>query len=337
MKTYLLDVINRVKRFSQELDVQTILCSKAWYVLNEDGDSEILVFQTDGKVLVTVKGATKLCTWQYIPQNKSIHIMHNDTDGTMFKPAFLDGTVLAFNQIGTNECMFLIDDEMAPENKLLSLNTVKQYLENIEHKAIAEQKQREKKLRDEQKREKLAIQSKKEELERRRKQLLKRHQAELAQLDKDGCVKWAQVLELDAALSDGMAVFVLMFPGLISVPVVVAGGYLTLHLLLSIEIEIQSLHIILQSVLSILFFALIIVGGLLMGFLAHMPLMACLIKLVGYKKAKKSYKQYVQETGDKLDKFNFSVFRDIEDSYLSYKNKREDMLLRHQHELEEIE
>lgn len=56
MKTYILDTIERFKRYSQKLDVKTILCSKAWYVLNEDGmlgeeDATIRIFrivQTEG-------------------------------------------------------------------------------------------------------------------------------------------------------------------------------------------------------------------------------------------------------------------------------------------------
>ena len=64
MKTYLLDTIDRFKRFSQSLDVKTILCSKAWYVLNEDGDTENLIFQEDGIILVSVNGSTKKYIWK---------------------------------------------------------------------------------------------------------------------------------------------------------------------------------------------------------------------------------------------------------------------------------
>ena len=132
MKTYLLDTIERFKRYSQSLDVQTILCQKAWYVLNEDGDSENLIFQEDGTVLVSVNGTLKKYTWQYIPQNQSLNIMHTDTDGTMLKPAFLDGKVLAFQKPGTNEYMFLIDDAADLTLKIKTLAEVKDYLLKIE-------------------------------------------------------------------------------------------------------------------------------------------------------------------------------------------------------------
>ena len=151
MKTYLLDTINRFKKFSQQLDVKTILCSKAWYVLNEDGDIENLIFQEDNTVLVSINGSLKKYTWQYIPQNQSLNIMHTETEGTMLKPAFMDGNVLAFQKTGTNECMFLIDDSTEKTVKINTLSSVKNYLLQVEQEKIrkelaqkeAEQKQKE--------------------------------------------------------------------------------------------------------------------------------------------------------------------------------------------------
>ncbi len=140
MKTYLFDTIERFKRFSQSLDVKTILCSKAWYVLNEDGDTENLIFQEDGTVLVSINGSLKKYTWLYIPQNQSLSIMHTDTDGTMLKPAYLDDKVLAFQKIGTKECMFLIDDALGDKDKMLTLDSVKKHLIETEQRAIEEQK-----------------------------------------------------------------------------------------------------------------------------------------------------------------------------------------------------
>lgn len=149
MKTYILDTIERFKRFSQSLDVKTILCSKAWYVLNEDGDTENLIFQEDGTILVSVNGSTKIYTWKFIPQNQSLNIMHSDTEGTMLKPAFMDGNILAFNKIGTKECMFLIDDSWSSQEKMSSLDSVKKYLADIEQKALREQEENRRRIEEE--------------------------------------------------------------------------------------------------------------------------------------------------------------------------------------------
>lgn len=140
MKTYLLDTIERYKRFSQSLDVKTILCSKAWYVLNEDGDTEILIFQEDGTILVSVNGSTKKYTWHFIPQNQSLNIMHSESEGTMLKPAFMDGKILAFNKIGTKECMFLIDESWDVNKRINSLQAVKNHLDSQRKNVLEDKK-----------------------------------------------------------------------------------------------------------------------------------------------------------------------------------------------------
>lgn len=38
MKTFLFDTFNKYKRFSESLDVETILCNKTWFVFNSSGN-----------------------------------------------------------------------------------------------------------------------------------------------------------------------------------------------------------------------------------------------------------------------------------------------------------
>lgn len=45
MKTYLLDILNKYNRFSENLDVKTILCNKSWLVFNDTGNKELYIFQ----------------------------------------------------------------------------------------------------------------------------------------------------------------------------------------------------------------------------------------------------------------------------------------------------
>ena len=183
MKTYIFDTIERFKRYSQKLDVKTILCSKAWYVLNEDGDTENLIFQEDGYVLVSINGSAKKFTWNFIPQNQSLTIMHTDTDGTMLKPAFMDGKVLAFNKIGTKECMFLVDDSWSDNEKMLSLASMKEYLLDIENRAIAAELEVErKKKEEEEKRLRDILEQQRIEKERKLREEQKRKDAERIRL-----------------------------------------------------------------------------------------------------------------------------------------------------------
>ena len=140
MKTYILQSIERLKQFSQTLDVKAILCSRAWYVLNEQGEVDSLIFQGDETLLVSTNGDTKIHEWKYIPQKKALHIKYAESKGILLRP-FMEGNVLVLQKEGSHEYMFLIDDSLDKNIKNNSLEYVKKYLVNYE-KQILEEEQR---------------------------------------------------------------------------------------------------------------------------------------------------------------------------------------------------
>lgn len=109
MKTYLLNIPNELKNFSQKKDVVALLCSKSWEVFNDEGNKQILIFQKKGTLLVSTNGDVINSTWQFIPANKSI-IISAEGKTTMLNPVFVDGVVLAMGKSGTQECLFMIDE-----------------------------------------------------------------------------------------------------------------------------------------------------------------------------------------------------------------------------------
>ena len=72
MKTYLFDTINRYKRFSEKLDVQTVICNKSWWVFNDSGEKELYIFNEDGTLDVSFGGRVTEGKWRYVSANKSI-------------------------------------------------------------------------------------------------------------------------------------------------------------------------------------------------------------------------------------------------------------------------
>lgn len=152
MKTYLLDTINRIKRFSESLDVQTSLCNRPWVVFNDSGDKEVLIFNTDGSVLIAVNGVGIKRTWQWIAANKSLIINQPDDTIVMLHPEYFNNSVMVLNRDGTQEYAFLIDDNNRNEFAPKTLSELKSYFLNIEQKAIeAELKEKKKREDDEQK------------------------------------------------------------------------------------------------------------------------------------------------------------------------------------------
>ena len=112
MKFFLFDAINRYKRWSESLDIGTILCNKSWQVFNDSGDKEIYIFQSDGSLIMSINGRVVNGTWSYIPANHSL-VINGAGQSYMLHPAFMDDVVLALNVDGTQDYAFMIDENNA--------------------------------------------------------------------------------------------------------------------------------------------------------------------------------------------------------------------------------
>lgn len=150
MKTYLLDILNKYNRFSENLDVKTILCNKSWLVFNDTGNKELYIFQENGNLIASVNGNVHNGNWQYISANKSI-ILSFKEQSYMLHPSFFDKTIFALQQDGTNKYAFMIDEKQSQSFQPKSLTELNSYFENIERKRI-EEEQHSKRLQAEQER-----------------------------------------------------------------------------------------------------------------------------------------------------------------------------------------
>jgi hypothetical protein len=109
MKTYLFDTINRYKRFSEKLDVQTAICNKSWWVFNDSGEKELYIFNEDGTLDVSFGGRVTEGKWRYVSANKSIIVSAN-SESFMLDPAFIDNVIFALKLNGTDQYVFMIDE-----------------------------------------------------------------------------------------------------------------------------------------------------------------------------------------------------------------------------------
>ena len=134
MKTYLLDTFNRYKRFSENLDVKTILCSKSWYVFNDEGEKQLYIFQRDGSVLVTTNGIGSFFSWKYLSANNSILLYSNKDSFIMLRTAFIDDNILAFQLDGTNRYTFLIEENRLKTFYPKTLAQLNMYFKELDKK-----------------------------------------------------------------------------------------------------------------------------------------------------------------------------------------------------------
>ena len=124
MKTYLLDILNRYNRFSENLDVKTILCNKSWSIFNDAGNKELYIFQENGNLIASVNGNVLNGNWQYISANKSIVISFKE-QSYMLHPSFFDKTIFALQQDGTNKYAFMIDEKQSQSFQPKTLTELK--------------------------------------------------------------------------------------------------------------------------------------------------------------------------------------------------------------------
>lgn len=171
MKTYLLDTINRIKRFSEKLDIRTALCNTPWIVFNDTGDKELFIFNSDGNVLITINGLGVKRTWQWVAANQSL-IIDQDDSIIMLHPEYISSSIIALKRDGTNEYAFLIDENNQDTISPKTISELKTYFFEIEQKAIALEEETRKKaiaLEEESKRKAIALEEEyKKKLEKER-------------------------------------------------------------------------------------------------------------------------------------------------------------------------
>lgn len=132
MKTYLLNVIQRVTQYSKQLDAEAVLYNKNWEVFNDTGEKEVFIFRTNNELLISRTGIVQKGKWELLSNNTLLI----EVDGILYllNAAFVDNRFMALKLDGTNECMILIDSQLKQQLILESINAINSYLESINPK-----------------------------------------------------------------------------------------------------------------------------------------------------------------------------------------------------------
>lgn len=150
MKTYLLDILNRYNRFSENLDVRTVLCNKSWLIFNDSGEKELYIFQDNGSLFASINGNVTNATWQYISANKSLLISFKE-QSYMLHPSFIDNAIFALQQDGTERFLFMINEEQCNSFYPKSLKELNSYFEVLERRKSEEEELQKRRLLEQQK------------------------------------------------------------------------------------------------------------------------------------------------------------------------------------------
>jgi hypothetical protein len=127
MKTFLLEIIPRIQRYSQKLDNLTVLTNKHWVVIDEELNRKVVFIfrEKESQLLISENGKIEKGSWEYLGNNS---LLIDRKDGSyLFKHGFIDDTVLALKVDGKDEYALLVNEHKF-DNQLNSLSAILQFL-----------------------------------------------------------------------------------------------------------------------------------------------------------------------------------------------------------------
>lgn len=131
MRTYLADIIPKIKRFSEKLDNLTLLTNQHWVVIDELKNSKfVYIFRSNYELLISQNGKIEKGKWEYLGNN-SLLIERKD-ESYLFRHGFFDANILALKVDGKDEFAFLVNEN----NYGGDLNSIEKVLDFLESKYL---------------------------------------------------------------------------------------------------------------------------------------------------------------------------------------------------------
>ena len=147
MKTYLLDILPKLQRFSKKLDNLTILTNQHWVLIEKITEAKyVYIFRDNNELLISKDGKVEKARWEYLG-NSSLLIDRKD-ESLLFKHGFIDENIWAL-KIDSKEEYAVFINESKRSNELNSIEQVAEFLqfkyltnnENKTNKTIKQKKQ----------------------------------------------------------------------------------------------------------------------------------------------------------------------------------------------------
>lgn len=143
MKTFILNAVQRLKKYSQKLDAQAVLYDKSWDVFNETGDKELMIFRANSELLISRNGIVQKGKWELLDIANMIIDVGEKT--YLLNAAYIEDKFLALKLDGTEQYMVMIEADMKNRFSLNSVKSIENYLEDrykkIEAKEQAEREE----------------------------------------------------------------------------------------------------------------------------------------------------------------------------------------------------
>lgn len=113
MKSYILDIIPRIQRFSKKLDESSNLIGHHWVLFNDrlDETKTVFIFRSQNELIIAKNGIIEKSRWEYLG-NDSI-IIETKENSLLLKHGFLDEKILALKRDSFNDYSIFINESKA--------------------------------------------------------------------------------------------------------------------------------------------------------------------------------------------------------------------------------
>lgn len=128
MKTYLLDIVNRLSQFSEKLDNTSLFIDKPWVLIDTEFNYHKYIFKRDGQLIMSLNGQVQLGKWEYLTAAKSI-LIDRKKDKVLLNHTFFDSAVMVLKVDGTNNDLFILANET-----IIPDLDVKKYLQSVTYR-----------------------------------------------------------------------------------------------------------------------------------------------------------------------------------------------------------
>lgn len=128
MKTYLLDFLPKIQKYSQKLDDITLLTNQHWVLMGSIGmDKTIYIFRLNNELLVSTDGHVSKGKWEYLGNNSILVDLQDKS--YLFKHGFFDKNILALKTDNNNNYTVFVNENQF-DGELNNIEKLKEFLED---------------------------------------------------------------------------------------------------------------------------------------------------------------------------------------------------------------
>ncbi|HRO46700.1 hypothetical protein [Agriterribacter sp.] len=126
MRTFIVDIIPKIQRFSKKLDDLTKLTNQHWVSLGDINQTKkVFIFRQNNQLLISENGIVEKGSWEYLG-NQSL-LIDTKQESYLLKHGFFDENVIALKLDSTDSYAFFVN-ESKYDNELNNINDVIRFL-----------------------------------------------------------------------------------------------------------------------------------------------------------------------------------------------------------------